>query len=78
LDNLRAEVDAELGDPVEDPVWDMLTDRGDVRDLELRLTAAREVAAMIRRIRMAGGRSSTGCHPGAGAPGSRRGGAGQD
>jgi hypothetical protein len=31
----------------------MLTDRGNVQDLELRLTTAREVAAMIRRIRMA-------------------------
>jgi hypothetical protein len=50
LANLRDQVAAELGGPVEDWVWDLLEDKGYVEDLGLGLMPTRELAATARRL----------------------------
>jgi hypothetical protein len=51
LANTRARVDAELEEPVADPLWDYLDAQGYVEDIELGLKSASQVAAIASRIR---------------------------
>jgi hypothetical protein len=53
LANTRARVNAELDEPVPDPLWDYLDAEGYVDDVELGLQSASQVAATVRRIRNA-------------------------
>lgn len=50
---MRARVDAELSEPVPDPLWEYLEADGLIEDMELGLKSAGQVAAIVGRVRAA-------------------------
>jgi len=53
LENLRGRVDAELDEPVEDHIWDLLEEDGAIRDVELGRKTVGQIAASVRGVRAA-------------------------
>jgi hypothetical protein len=53
LENWRDQVDAELEDPVEDHIWELLEKDGAIEDLDLGLGTVTELAASVRGVRAA-------------------------